>query len=191
MRGLRVSLLAACAFAALALPAFADDGWGGGVQVMQDDEMNNLRGGFAVEGINIDFGAVVTTYVDGTPVMTTNLTWTDVGAVVDQTIGQVGQNIADLSPAQRQALGIDGLNGANGVVITDASGITALVQNVTNGALQNIVINTATGREISQSTDITLTLPGFEVIQNALDAERVGIHLSDDMATMMTLGPHG
>ena len=191
MRGLRASLLAACAFAALAVPAFAEDGWGDDVHVMQDDEMGNLRGGFAVDGVNIDFGAIVTTYIDGTPVLTTNLTWTDAGAVVDQTIGQIGQNISDLSEAQRQALGIDGLDGANGVVISDASGVTALVQNVTNGALQNIVINTATGREISQSTDITLTLPGFEVIQDALDAERVGIHLTDDMATMMTIGPHG
>lgn len=177
-------LFAVGSFAALACPAHAEQpkpAWGDGVEVMDDAELGDLRGGFAVGGYDINFGAVVTTYVNGAPALSTNVTWTDVGAMVSQTIGAAGQNIADLTQQQRDALGIGDLDNAGGVVITDASGVTALVHNVADGALQNILINSATGRDITQDVDVTLSLPGFELIQNALELERFGLHLNQDM----------
>ena len=185
----RALAFAACAVAGLIAPARAQDIWGEDVQVMDDNEMSDLRGGFAVQGIDINFGAVITTYVNGVPVLSTNLTWTDVGAMVDQTIGDAGENIADMTPAQRAALGIGDLGGAGGVVIADASGVTALIQNVANGSLQNIVINGATGRDISQNVDVTLTLPGFETIQNSLQVDQMALRINEDMTAAM-LAPH-
>lgn len=178
-----LALLAGAAFLALAAPAYAADSvWGDGVEVMGDQEMQGLRGGLAIApGIDVSFAAVITTTVNGVPALTTQLTWTDVGAFVEQTVGQAGEQIDALTPEQQQALGVAGLNGQNGVVIADADGVTALVHNVTEGALQNIIINNATGRDISQSVDVTLTLPGFEVMQNSLLVEHLGFHLSDDM----------
>ena len=60
-------------------------------------------------------------------------------------------------------------------------GVTALVHNITDGALQNIIINNATGRDLAQEIDVTLTLPGFELIQESLLVESFGIRLTDDM----------
>jgi hypothetical protein len=180
----RAILLAACMLAALVAPANAAEAanWGDDVQVMQDEELGDMRGGFAVGGYDINFGAVVTTYVDGTPALSTNVTWTDAGAIVNQTITTAGQDIASLTQAQRNALGIGGLDNASGVVITDASGVTALVHNLAEGALQNILVNTASGRDIAQSVDVTLSLSGFDAIQANLELQRIGLRLSDDMS---------
>ncbi|MGD9981258.1 MAG: hypothetical protein AB7H66_01010 [Hyphomonadaceae bacterium] len=180
---MRAVLLSGAFLAALASPAWADDGgWGEGVEVLSFEEMDDHRGGFEVAGIEISFGATVTTLVSGVPALTTTLTWTDVGAIVDQSIGELGQDIRSMTADQLAALGIDGLENAGGVVIEDEAGVTALVHNITDGALQNIIVNTATGRDLTQEVDVTLTLPGFEVIQDALIIESLGIEIGADLA---------
>jgi hypothetical protein len=186
----RTLILTACAFAALGAPAFAetsapDDG----IEIIGDAEMDDLRGGFDLFGIEIGFGAVVTSTLNGVPVLTTQLTLTDTGSIISQTLSTVGQNLDSLTPEQLAALGVTGLDGMNGVVIDSESGITAFVHNVTNGTLQNIIVNTATGQEIGQSIDVTLTLPGFEYIQNQLMLEQFGMQLSDDLQSV-AIGLH-
>jgi hypothetical protein len=178
--GLRAVLLATVLVMASTASAHASE-WGDGVEVMLDDEMDDLRGGFEINGMQIGFGAVVTSYMNGAPVLTTQLTWTDAGAIVEQTMANVGQRLEDMTPEARAALGVDGLDQASGIVITDEAGVTALVHNITDGALQNIIINSATGRDLAQDIDVTLTLPGFAAIQDSLVLERFGIHLTDDM----------
>ncbi len=187
---MRALLLSSLFLAALSTPARADDGWGQDVEVMSSDDMDAHRGGFEIGNLNFNFGATVTTLVNGVPALVTNLTWTDVGAFVDQTVGQVGQNISGMTPAQLEALGLSGLNGLGGVVIEDEAGVTALVHNITDGSLQNIIVNNATGRDLSQQIDVTLTLPGFELIQSQLTTEIFGMHLNDDLSTFL-ISPGG
>lgn len=178
---IRTLLLSGVFLAALSTPAFADEGWGQDVEVMSADDMDAHRGGFEIGRLNFNFGATVTTLVNGVPALVTNLTWTDVGAFVNRTVGQVGRNISDMTPEQLNAMGLNGLNGLGGVVIEDEAGVTALVHNVTDGSLQNIIINNATGRDLAQQIDVTLTLPGFELIQSELTTEIFGMHLNDDL----------
>lgn len=178
---MRAILLGGVFMAMLVSPAWAEETWGDNIDVMSAEEMEAHRGGFEIAGLNINFGATVTTLVNGVPALVTTLTWTDVGALVEETVGEVGQNIANMSPDQLTALGLNGLENVGGVVIEDEFGVTALVHNVTEGALQNIIINTATGRDLAQEIDVTLTLPGFEFIQSQLITERFGIHLTDEM----------
>jgi len=174
--------LATLALFALTPPAFADAGWGADVEVMSGEEMGELRGGLAVApGLEVNFGAVITTYVNGAPALATTLTWSDTAQFVEQTIGQIGQSLDTLTPEQRAQLGLESLGEAGGVVIADAEGVTALVHNVTDGALQNIIVNTAAGRDLRQEIDLTLTLPGFEAVQETLLLERIGIRLDADM----------
>lgn len=178
---MRAILLSGVFMAMLVPPAWAEEPWGDNIDVMSAEEMDRHRGGFEIAGLNINFGATVTTLVNGVPALVTTLTWTDVGALVEETVGEVGQNIANMSPDQLTALGLNGLENAGGVVIEDEFGVTALVHNITEGALQNIIINNATGRDLAQEIDVTLTLPGFEFIQGQLITERFGIHLTDEM----------
>lgn len=178
----RLALIASTALVALCAPAYAaDESWGDGIEVMQDEEMTGLRGGVDIPGIHINFGAIVTTFVNNMPVLTTVLTVTDAGAIVQDTLGGLGQSIDEMTPEARDALGLGNLDGASGVVISDADGVTALVHNVTEGALQNIIINNASGRDLRQEIDVTLTLPGFAAMQDSLTAERIGIRIDEDM----------
>jgi hypothetical protein len=165
----------------LAAPAYATDEWGAEIEVMDDADLSDLRGGFAVDGMEIGFGALVTSYVNGAPVLSTQLTWTDMGAVIQETLSGAGQSLRELTPEARDALGVGDLDDANGVVINDQAGVTALIHNITDGALQNIIINSASDRDLRQEIDVTLTLPGFDAIQDALTLERFGMHLTDDM----------
>lgn len=178
---MRTLVLSGVFMALLAAPACADDGWGDDVEVMSVEDLDAHRGGFEIGDLNVNFGATVTTLVNGVPALVTTLTWTDVGAFVEQTVGNVGQSIANMSPEQLTALGLNGLGNAGGVVIDDESGVTALVHNITDGSLQNIIINNATGRDLAQQVDVTLTLPGFEFVQDTLVVEMFGIHLNDDL----------
>ena len=183
---MRALLLSGLFLALLSTPAFADEDWGQDIEVMSAGDLEAHRGGFAFGNLNFNFGATVTTLVNGVPALVTTLTWTDVGAFVEQTVGQVGQNISDMTPEQLDALGLTGLNGLGGVVIEDEAGVTALVHNITDGSLQNIIINNATGRDLAQQIDVTLTLPGFELIQNALTTEIFGMRINDDLNTFLT-----
>lgn len=185
MRGTLLGLASAAVLFAACAPAHADDAWGDGIEVMADDEMSDLRGGIAIGGIEMGLGATITSTVNGTPVLTTTFTWTDAGAVMEQVLSGVGKDIKDLSPEQRDALGLAGLEDAGGIVIEDEDGITAFVHNVTDGALQNIIVNTATGRELGQDVDVTLTLPGFEFVQSELMTERFGMRIADDFSTVI------
>lgn len=180
---LRAILVCLClaAVAAFDSPARADDEWSSDVQIIADTEMEELRGGFEINGIEIGFGALVTSYVNGQPVLTTQLTWTDAGAIVNDTVSGLGQRLNDMPANARAALGLDGLEDAEGVVIEDSAGVTALVHNIADGALQSIIINNASDRTLSQDIDVTLTLPGFDATQGALQLERFGIRLEDDM----------
>jgi len=191
-RSLRIALLSAVAFAALASPAFADDGgWGADIEVMAEEEMAVERGGISIGGVDINFGAVVTTFVNGVPALTTTLTWTDAGTFIEETVGDIGQSIDDMTADELDALGLSGLENGGGVVIEDEAGVTALVHNVTEGALQNVIINSATGRDLSQEIDVTLELPGFELMQGQLIVEHLGFQISDDLQGIMFYDPGG
>jgi hypothetical protein len=181
-----------CAAALTALPATAaadENSWGADIEVMDEAELDNHRGGFEIAGIDVNFGAVVTTLVDGAPVLSTQLTWTDAGAIIEQTVGELGQDAASLSGDQLGALGLDPDRTAGGIVIVDDTGVTEIVHNVTEGALQNIVINSASGQDIAQQIDVSLELPGFELVQADLILERFGMRLIDDMHGIMFSDP--
>ncbi|MGE3303035.1 MAG: hypothetical protein AB7M12_07950 [Hyphomonadaceae bacterium] len=163
----------------------ADDPFAG-TAVLDEAELGDLRGGFELpNGQQINFGVVVSTYAGGALALQTELIVDATGASVQQTIGALGRSLDALTPAERQALGLDGVDG-HGVVIADASGVTALVQNIANGGLQSIILNSASGRDLSQQVDVTITLPGFEAMQRLIGDELVGLHLHDDIARVLT-----
>jgi hypothetical protein len=191
MRGaFRTLLFTACALAALSAPAYAStDDWGDDIEVMDDAEMDDLRGGFNVGGIEIGFGAVVTSTLNGVPVMTTQLTVTDAGSIVEQTMNTAGQTLGSLTTEQLAALGLAAFAGMEGIIINGEGGFTAFVHNITDGSVQNILVNTANGQDIEQDVDITLTLPGFEAIQNHFAMARFGMQISDDLQSV-AIGLH-
>ena len=181
---------AAAAVLAFAAPARAAeaDGWGDGVEVMDDADMAEARGGIRVNGIDVGFGAVITTYANGVRALETRLTWTDTGPIVTEALGNLGQRLDSLSPEQRAQLGLEGVTG--GVVIDDADGVTALAHNITKGSLQNIIVNNASGRDLAQDVDVTITLPSFAEVQHGFTNELFGLRVTTDLANMLAGSGH-
>ena len=133
---------------------------------------------------------MVTTYVNGVPVLTTTLTWTDAGAIVEETIGALGQNVAELS--RRAAGGARRRDGRKSRAASSSTTRPASPRSFTTSpkaSLQNIIINNASGRDLMQEIDVTLELPGFEAVQSGLFVEHFGFQISDDMRGIMFLDP--
>ena len=156
---------------------------------MSDAELQDLRGGFVVaNGVTLDFGAVVRTYVDGQLALESRLTWTESGAVTSRTGGQIAGAVdlaAAMDAAMAQGLDLSGLKDGHGILLSDANGATALVQNL-QGGIQNLIVNNADGRDLRQEIEVTLTLPDLASMQRSYSIERLGAQIGQDVnATLL------
>jgi hypothetical protein len=151
---------------------------------MSMDELADARGGFIVaNGVTLGFGATVRTFVDGQLALESRLTWTETGAVTEHSGGLEGA--ADLASAidaaLAQGLDLEGLQNGQGLLLSDASGATALVHNLRNGSIQNLIVNNASGRDLRQEIEITLTLPDLASMQRQYSFDRIGSQIGQDM----------
>jgi hypothetical protein len=170
----------------LAQPALAQSAPVSAPVPLSDEELGDMRGGFMTAGgVDFDFGAIVRTYVDGALALETRLTWTPTGPVTEQVSGNLpGWTPLPTGPGGQQMGGLDLTGvpaGAGGLVLTDANGSTALIHNVMNGHLQNMVLNAADNRDIRQDMQIMLSLPNFEAMQREYSLDRLGSQLTQDM----------
>lgn len=159
----------------------ADDPFGGAAPVAAET-LQSERGGFTADGVTFGFGAVLQTLVNGQVALTTTLTLLDSGAVSKQVVVNDallandtpggGAGVPTVIPVNSAASIAAALAGTNinetglsgtGLVIKSDTGVTAVLDSVTPNQLQNLVINTASGQNIAQSTAITLSLPADEL----------------------------
>lgn len=154
---------------------------------MGDTELQGERGGFlTANGIRLDFGAIVRTFVEGQLALETRLTWTTEGAVTEQTTGNAIAGAVSLADGAATAaaggLNLSGLaDGSSGLVFADASGATALVHNLMNGHIENLVFNTGNNRDIRQEVHVNLALPDLPAMQQGYGMDRLGSQLSQDI----------
>jgi hypothetical protein len=146
---------------------------------LTDEELDSYRGGYSpAPNLNFQFGAVVSTFEDGQLALQTTLNLTPTSANVQQTAGP------GVTPASLLN-GVE-LAGATG----GAAGGTAFIQNLANGQLANIIFNTDSNHTFTQSTNVTVVLPGFADVQNQILHSLTGFHLNVDAAsgTVFALG---
>jgi len=125
-----------------------------------DSELAEMRGGYLVaDGIQFNFGALLTTTVDGQLAFQTQVTYTPGGPQIAQTVGPNAVRGASVSGGTITGLNLQGFDRKDITLLNN--GATALIQKVTGGGLQNIVINAADNQNIKQSTQMQLTLPDF------------------------------
>jgi hypothetical protein len=163
-------LLAMCiALLATPHPALAQKAILDGLTPLADEELVDLRGGLLFAGgIAFDFGATVRTTIAGQPALETRLTWTPDGLVIEDLSALAGGPIQEF-------------NGF-GLSIADATGTTLVGHRLLDGELQGFIINTGDNRDIRQDLDITLTLPGFDAIQQDMLTDRLGFRANMDVA---------
>ncbi len=158
--------------------------------LVSEDELDELRGGFAWSGLDINFGADIRTYVDGNLVLQTVLNWTDNGAEIMQ-IAADGLTPAAASQLQNGILS----NGNIRMKVSESpvyllnDGRTA-ISHQTGSGVQNMLINTAIGLNSVQEVNATIDLGGYQDFSSTLMRDRLGNAL-DDVAGQAAIGALG
>lgn len=132
---------------------------------MTNPELAAQRGGVMTPlGIDLGFAADVRTSVDGHLALETRLTWTDHGIETQRTGDLAG--VAGQSAGRFTAV----LPGVGG-------GQTQILQDLTNGRIASVILNSASNRNITQETNIRLTLPQLSQLQQQVAAGRLAATL--------------
>jgi hypothetical protein len=143
-------------------------------QTVPDPELDQIRGGYLVAGeLAFEFGAVVRTYENGALALQSTVTWTDAGPVVNQLSGP-GAAVTPVTSSDLAALAGSG-------AVTTAGGATVM-HRLTEGQISSILMNTASGQDLRQHTDVTLVLPGFAATQADMIRNLSGVRIADDVA---------
>lgn len=177
------ALAFAVALAAIAWPAGAARAQA--PAALSNADLGELRGGFiTANGITFSFGAVARTYVGGQLALESRLTWNAAGALSERRVGNV-PGAVDLATALDAAMagGLDlgGLDGADGLLLSDASGSTALIHAL-QGGVRTLIINNADGRDLRQELELTLTIPDLGAMQRSYAIERLGSQIGQDIS---------
>jgi hypothetical protein len=163
--------------------AAIDDGY----IAVDDTELSQQRGGFAIGGMDIRLGAEMRTYLNGDLVLSTVVNWDTAGATTTQMVSNT------LTPAYQSALQSGFVTGqgvslklGDSPVFLANNGQTAIIQN-TSGAIQNVVLNAADNINLVQQTDISLDLTGYAGFKTDLVSNRIADSLNGVMGAV-TLG---
>ena len=146
---------------------------------LPDKVLAEQRGGFAWQGMQISLGADVRTYLNGDLALHSTVSWTPAGASHGQAVyGALTPAAADRIVAGILTSQNISMNVGEAQVYLANEGQTALIQR-TDGAIQNIVVNTANGVDIRQQVDATLDLTGYAGFAQAMSFQRMGAALGD------------
>jgi hypothetical protein len=141
--------------------------------IVSDAELADQRGGFTLAGMEIRLGAEMRTYLNGDLALMTVVNWGPDGVTSSQTAS------AALSAARLDALqaGLAG-SGSFALKMGDTpvylanNGQTALLQRA-DSAIQNVLINTASNISVTQQTEATLDLSGYQGFQTDILSSRL------------------
>ena len=147
---------------------------------LSDVEMADAHGGFDWAGMNISFGADVQTYLNGQLALQTIVNWTANGITKETIVGSQ-LSLATASSGGAWGITVPTSLAANSVYFAN-DGRTALIQN-TNGALQNVLINTMSNLNAVQQTNATVTLGNYSAFAAALRAGAMNMSVGHEIAT--------
>jgi hypothetical protein len=151
-------------------------------ELVSDEELAQLRGGFSWAGVEIGLGAEIRTYLNGELVLQTNINWTATGAETSQLVSG-SLTLADAAQLQAGILTSGGITmrvGGESVFLAN-QGQTAIIHR-TDGAIQNVLINQASNIEARQEIDAALNLDNFGAFQQQILSERLGSSIGDMIA---------
>jgi hypothetical protein len=186
----RTSLCAGMAFVGASLgfaaPALAEEDLPSAAPIVSDEELEEQRGGFRFQGMDIRLGADIRTYLNGELALQTMITIDDDGFRQTQTIsGALTQADADTLRNNVLSNGAITMNIGDQRVFLANEGQTALYHS-TDGALQNVLINTASGVSASQEVTATLDVGGYTMFAEAIAADQLSTTISDDITRSVT-----
>lgn len=148
---------------------------------LSDQELAAERGGLRLPtGMEVGFGASVRTFVDGALVLESKLVWTDQGAMQTQTAPSLG------APGQAGQVTLsEGAGRLPGVALTGDGGSTVVLHELSAARIANIVVNTASNRDVRQEVQIDLAIPELTQFQQAAIQERANMRMSDSVGAAL------
>jgi hypothetical protein len=152
-------------------------------------DLDAQRGGFMTPlGFEVDFGAVITSTVDGALAMRTEFNWTDNGVTKTVTTPEGALGL-DAGPAGGINFGSNIANLTGVVVPGDPSkggGATAIVQGFDLSGLSTAIINTASQREVRTDTQLNLQLPAVQL--DSMAAQQAMSQINAAAAQALAMG---
>lgn len=178
-------VLSAAATAASAQDSLADD-----FVPLPDAELADLRGGWVTAGgLSFDFGLVMRTFVEDRLALETRLTWTPQGPVTERWADADGA--MDLTGAldelAAEGLDLSSLAGVEGLVLDGDGGRTVVLHAIGEGAIQNLVLNTASNRDIRQDLQINLAVEDLPGLQREVSFQRLGGEIGREIGALTAL----
>lgn len=144
--------------------------------VIAEAELDQMRAGFNIGGLDVDFGARLQTMIDNSIELVSVVNFTKAGTdIVSQTFrdpsmsaSQVGPgtgfSVTDMTPS---GVDLSGLAEFSGVTLSDTKGFTAALHNITRNAIVSGVVSNASGRDIQQRVDIDIRLNNVGALRAA------------------------
>ena len=148
---------------------------------ISDQELSEQRGGFQFGGMEIKLGADIRTFLNNELALHTMITMDENGYNRVQTVGS-GLTLADADAIRNNVLsnGAIRMNIGDSQVFLANEGRTAIIHG-NEGALQNILINTASNITATQDVTATLDLQGYDGFAASVTADQLGRSLGDDV----------
>jgi hypothetical protein len=167
-----------------------------GAEPVAAADLETERAGFVTAaGITFDFGATVKTTVDGQLALVSTLQLNSMSQVTQTTwVNPALTNATVIQPGDGQSLSaltglsVDGVQNANGVVLKNGNGVTAVLADVSPTSIQSLVLNTANGQTISETTTVNLTLPNFAAMQTQFVQSGLVSGLNSSIRSTQLLG---
>jgi hypothetical protein len=130
-------------------------------QPLATEDMAEMRAGFIdPSGLIFSFGVNVQTQIDGALMYVRSL------VLQADPAGQLTATANTQLLSQNLPAGVTAniINNGGGVQVTDKNGNTTIVNQTANGALANIIMNTANNRNVTQTMNIDLVLQHVQSI---------------------------
>lgn len=142
-------------------------------EVLSQDGMTDLRGGFSLAGLELDFGATLTTMINDRVRYITRVAFDNAGAqVMSRSLDQSSSGPETVTPVGpgtgssgisasdiRGQLNLAGLSDFAGVLLSDPDGgMTAALHQITRKAIVSSLSTTASGQTIDNRIDVSVQL---------------------------------
>jgi hypothetical protein len=146
-----------------------------------DEELGEQRGGFQFAGMEIKLGADIRTFLNNELALHTVITMDENGYHRVQAVG-AGLTLADADAIRNNVLsnGAIRMNVGNSQVYLANEGRTAIIHG-NEGALQNILVNTASNITATQDVTATLDLQGYDGFASTITSDQLSRSIGDDV----------
>jgi hypothetical protein len=153
--------------------SFAPESFANEPDRLSNAELQSLRGGMIINGVDFDFGATVRVFVDGPMVAETALTLNPDGSIArSTTIHDTSSTAPFTSPSQLNGsnLHFGSLPSSDGFVISGPNGLSLALNSIKAGDIMGLLANDATGRNITQTIEVNVTINNFTQINSNLQS---------------------